>query len=90
MRMGQHVNDIKKSNYESMSDKGQTALVRHFQDGHGPDFDNVSILMMEPNEFKKRVLESLNILTNNSVNFRCDTENVSIIYHSLLNVKFSD
>lgn len=89
-RMEQHLTDIKKSNNDQEKCKGQTALVRHFQDGHAPDFDNVSILMTESNAFKRKVLESLSILTNNSVNFRQDTENISKIYHSLLDVQVSD
>lgn len=89
-RINQHDNDMKKSNDDSESKNGQTALVRHFQDGHGPDFENATILMREPNECKSRILDSLNILSNNSVNFRKDVDNISEVYHSLLDVKFSD
>ncbi|XP_037041507.1 uncharacterized protein LOC119078137 [Bradysia coprophila] len=89
-RLGQHQNDVKKSNDEVEAKNGQTALVRHFQDGHAPDFENASILMMEPNEFKRRILESLNILTNNSMNFRKDVDSISKVYHNVLDVKFSD
>lgn len=66
--IGQHCNDLKKSN-KSESKNGQTALVRNFQEGHGPEFEYASISLMEPNEFKRRVLESLNVLTNVSMNF---------------------
>lgn len=89
-RMGQHNDDIKKSNDISETSKGQTSLVRHFQDGHAPDFDKVSIIMMEPNDFKRKILESLNIVTNDSMNFRRDTDSISKVYHSLLDVKLSD
>lgn len=89
-RMSQHHNDVKKSNSDGVSENGQTALVRHFQDGHAPDFENASILMMEPNEFKRKILEALNILTNDSMNFRKDVDNISKVYHNILDVKFSD
>lgn len=88
--MEQHDTDIKKLNETPDANKGQTALVRHFEDGHAPDFKRVSILMVEPNDYKRKVLESLNILTNDSMNFKRDTDNISKIYHSLLDVKFSN
>lgn len=88
-RMGQHLEDIISFNQDPNvnKDKGQTALVRHFEDGHAPDFDNVSILMIEPNYSKRTVLESLNILTNDTMNFRLDTNDISKFYHSLLNIR---
>ncbi len=65
---------------------------QHFQDGHGPDFDNASILMMEPNEFKKRIrtiqliLESTWIISIKSItafwmwNFRIDVQNSVFVF----------
>lgn len=88
-RMNQHNKDIVDSNEPHPSNKGQTALVRHFQDGHAPDFENVSVLSIECNDFKRKVLESLHILTENSVNFRQDVQNIDTVYHGLIHEKKS-
>lgn len=81
--MYQHFDDIVKSNDPDLPNKGQTALVRHFQDGHAPNFEKVSILSMEPIEFKRRILEALHILSNDTVNFRQDIDNIDVTYQSL-------
>ncbi len=83
VRKGQHNTDILNS-HDCPASKGQTALVRHFQDGHAPDFEKASILDVEPIEFKRKVLESLHILTNDTMNFRQYTDNIDTVYHSIL------
>lgn len=57
-RMEQH-SDVFLSNDPESGKKGQTALIRHFQDVHASDLDNVSTLVVESNDFKRKILESL-------------------------------
>lgn len=84
-RNGQHENDIKNFN-ETGKLEGQTAVVHHFYDtGHVPDFCESKILEVERNFTKRRILESLHILTKPTINFRRDTENISTSYNCLLN-----
>lgn len=84
-RQDQHVGDIKTFNRTNKLDE-TTAIVHHYYEtGHVPDTDNFSILAVEHNYTKRKVLESLNILSHpNSMNFRRDTANISAAYRSLL------
>lgn len=70
--MDGHKSDIVVFNKDPHANtkKAQTAL--DFEDGHAPDIDNVSMLMVEPNEFKRKILESLEILTHKTMNSRLD------------------
>lgn len=84
-RNGQHESDIKNFNVNGKLE-GQTAVVHHFYDtGHVPDFSESKILEVERNFTKRRILESLHILTKPIINFRKDTENISALYSCLLN-----
>lgn len=84
IRGGQHDDDIKKFNRDNDLD-GTTAVVQHYYEAaHVPDTDNMSVLAIEHNKTKRRILESLHIMTNDTMNFRRDTENISIVYKSLL------
>ncbi|XP_037033904.1 uncharacterized protein LOC119072733 [Bradysia coprophila] len=81
VRTDEHVEDIKKFNQDGELESS-TALVHHFYEaGHVPDTENVSILEVEHNYAKRKVLESLHIMTNPAMNFRRDTENISSIAH---------
>ena len=84
IRGGQHVDDIKKFNRDNDLE-GTTAVVHHFHDvAHVPDTDNISVLAIEHNRTKRKILESLYIMTNDTINFRRDTENINSVYKSLL------
>lgn len=79
-RSDQHVDDIKTFN-RTNDLLNTTALVYHYyESGHVPDTDNLKVLNVEHNKRKKRVLESLQILTNPTMSFRRDTDNISAVY----------
>lgn len=84
-RNGQHEGDI--AHYNQTGDlEGETAVVHHFHDtGHVPDFGEAKILEVEQNFTKRRILESLHILTKPTINFKKDTDNISVAYNCLLN-----
>ncbi|XP_037048463.1 uncharacterized protein LOC119082913 [Bradysia coprophila] len=87
VRTDEHVEDIKTFN-QTGELENTTALVHHFYEaGHVPDTDNVSILEVEHNYAKRKVLESLHIMSNQTMNFRKDTENISAVYISLIQGK---
>lgn len=66
--------------------KHTTALIDHYVDhGHFPDFENIKVLEVEGNYKKRCTLESLHILSNNTYNYRRDTNNISNIYNGLIN-----
>lgn len=80
VRISQHKSDLRNPPRNDI-----TALVAHFSDeGHTPNFENVEILDIEQNYWKRCTLESLHICTQNSYNFRRDTRNISPIYSDLL------
>lgn len=84
VRTDEHVEDIKAFNQNGELE-GSTALVHHYyESGHVPDTENISILEVEHSYPKRRVLESLHIMTNPSMNFRKDTDNISSVYRSLI------
>lgn len=84
VRTDEHVDDIKTFN-ENGELENSTALVHHYYEaGHVPDTDKISVLEVEHNYAKRKVLESLHILTNPTMNFRRDTENISSVYSSLI------
>lgn len=84
IRGGQHDGDIIKFNRDNNLD-GTTAVVYHYYDAaHVPDTDNISVLAVEHNKTKRKILEALHIMTNKTMNFRRDTENISVVYKSLL------
>ena len=77
--------DIKKFNLTNDLN-GTTAIVHHFYDtGHVPDVDNLSVLAVEHCYTKRKVLESLYIMSRPTMNFRQDTDNISDVYKSILN-----
>lgn len=79
VRTGEHMDDIKTFN-ENGDLEGTTVLVHHYyESGHLKDMDKFSVLEVEHNNAKRKVLESLHILTNSSMNFRQDTENISAV-----------
>lgn len=81
VRIGQHVNDLNKPAKEN----GNTAIVSHFETlGHIPMFDKVKVLAREAALGKRLTLESLHIASNNTYNFRRDTEGTSASYRALL------
>lgn len=78
-RMKEHAGDLAKK-------IRHTALVDHALDeGHFFDFQNVSILAHEPNYRKRMIKEGCHISIEDSVNYRTDTNNVSKLYHNILN-----
>lgn len=84
-RLDQHEDDL--STFNITNDlENTTAIVHHFYDtGHVPDRGKASILEVEHTYTKRKVLESLHILSRpNTMNFRRDTENISAAYRSLL------
>lgn len=85
-RNNQHESDIMRFN-QTNSLESETAVVHHFYDtGHIPDFNEAKILEVEQNLTKRKILESLHILTRptTTINFRKDTENISAVYNCLL------
>lgn len=83
----EHVEDIKTFN-ENGELENTTALVHHYYEADRvPNTDKISILEVEHNYAKRKVLESLHIMTNQSMNFRKDTENISSVYRSLISSK---
>lgn len=86
IRTEEHVDDIRTFN-ENGELEGTTALVHHYyESGHVPDTDKISILEVEHNHAKRRVLEALHIMTKQSMNFRTDTDNISSVYRSSIGV----
>lgn len=85
-RFDQHEDDLRTFNLTNDLDNS-TAVVHHFYDtGHVPDRGKAKILEVQHTYTKRKVLESLHILTQpNTMNFRRDTDNISIAYKSLLN-----
>ena len=82
-RLKQHINDCKSKN----SDKpNRTALSHHhFNHNHRFDFDSPTVLHTERNTIKRYLAETVcTRLENNSVNFRTDTQDLSVIYAGLL------
>ena len=67
-------------NYES------TALSKHSKElNHHFDFNNVRILDKESNYQKRLIKEMINIKKEkNSINFRTDIQNLSILYNGIL------
>lgn len=65
---------------------GHTALSSHsMETSHQFDFDAVECLGRESNEKKRRILETIHIIkTENTTNFKSDTENLSSIYNYVL------
>lgn len=84
-RFDQHEDDLRTYNITNDLDN-TTAVVHHFYDtGHVPDRSKAEILEVQHTYTKRKVLESLHILTHpNTMNFRRDTENISAAYKSLL------
>lgn len=83
-RSDQHVDDIKTFN-RTNDLQNTTALVHHYHEArHVPDTDKLTVLNVEHNKSKRRVLESLQILTNLTMNFRRDTDNISAVYRNLI------
>ena len=83
IRLRQHVSDCGTHNRNK---KNKTALAQHhFSEGHKLDFDSVSILDIESNYKKRYISEALHIKsTRNVMNFKTDTQNLSVIYAGLL------
>lgn len=75
---------LKEHASNQVSLKGGTALVDHVKIGHKFDFEKTEILNKEPHYRKRLLLESFHICTENTVNFRTDTQNVNQIYFPVL------
>ena len=69
-----------------------TALAKHaWHQDHTLDFDNVQIVDRSDNYRKQMILEMTHIASNpNTINQRTDTDNLSVLYDSLLNSRFKD
>lgn len=66
----------------------KTALTAHIKnDNHIMDFDNCKVIDREQNLRKRHTLEALHIQTNDTCNFRRDTEKISSIYNTIINNK---
>jgi len=78
-RMSQHKSDINKSNKNC-------ALATHCRETkHSMNFDNAKILEKETRVGKRSFLEMVHIqLSNNSMNSKTDTRNLSSIYSYLI------
>lgn len=78
-RMKEHAADVAKK-------RRNTALVDHVLDEkHFFDFNKVSILSHEPDYRKRMIKEGCHITVEDSVNYRTDTNNISKLYHDILN-----
>lgn len=90
LRNGQHDSDITNFNLSNKLE-GETAVVHHYYDtGHVPSFGEAKILEVERNYTKRKTLESLHILTKPTMNFRKDTDNISVAYNCLLKINMED
>lgn len=72
--------------YSIQCNDESTALSRHSKElNHHFDFNNVSILDRESNYKKRLIKEMINIKKEkNSINFRTDIQNLSILYNGIL------
>lgn len=78
-RISQHKNDVKEGN-------GVTALAQHtFDTTHVFDFNRADIVARENNNKKRQIFEVINIIRNNTVNFKTDTNGFSCVYKTILN-----
>ncbi|CAG5093129.1 Protein of unknown function [Cotesia congregata] len=81
-RIQQHKNDCKP---ENIIKTNRTALAaHHFDTGHSFQFDKVKILDYENNFFKRNVSEMIHIQASNNVNFRSDTQGLSVLYNGII------
>lgn len=61
------------------------AVVNHYPDSDDvPVTDNISVVAIEHNSTKRNIIESLFILSNNTLDHGRDTENISSVYTSLI------
>lgn len=85
--VGQSIQYLKKRiEAHKYSKKASTSLKKHKQDtDHEFDYENTRILAKEKNEFKRKILEMINIKRDtNSVNDRQDIKNLSAIYQPII------
>ena len=82
-RLKQHENDCNDKNAHKPN---RTALANHhFTYGHNFNFDSATIIHTENNSKKRYIAESIKILLEpNKVNFKSDTQDLSLIYAGLL------
>lgn len=79
-RIRQHENDTKH-----VQCTNKTALTQHTHiEGHKFNFGNTTILDREPHYSRRLLSEMIHIQKHNTVNFREDTENLSITYNNLI------
>ena len=85
-RVYQHKSDEK--NYKKDLEKKRvdgTALAKHARDeNHVFDFDGTKILAREGNTTKRRIREVVEIIKNNTVNFKSDIENFGAMYGHII------
>ena len=86
IRLKQHSYDVQKHKKYFYPNSNLTSLVQHSSNNkHEFDFNNPSILIQEPNYFKRIFLEMVYIKKfKNSINKRTDIENLSNIYNNLI------
>ena len=85
-RVTRHKSDEKKhkkDNSKSLVDG--TALAQHARDkNHSFDFDNILILAKENNIKKRKIREIVEILKNDTCNFKSDSQNLCAMYGDVL------
>lgn len=82
MRLRQHMNDCKP---ENIAKANKTALAtHHFDTGHQFKFEEVVALDYENNFFKRNVSEMVHIQASDTVNFRSDTQGLSVVYNDII------
>lgn len=84
-RIQNHMCDLRKVNDNALH---KTALMDHFLTlNHYPDFAATSVLGTQQHYSRRLTLESLHIYTEDTINIREDTDNISSVYCSLLDNK---
>lgn len=86
-RKNNHISDCNRSN---INKNGKTALAsHHFETGHSFNFNNIELLDRESNLKKRQYLEMIHInCTKDTINKQTDTNNLSKMYHNILNMNF--
>ena len=88
VRINRHKSDI-KCNERKTKTENCTALIKHVNERrHKFDTDNAKILSSnQTNTYKRRFMETAQIQFNkpNPINYKVDTENLSITYCNVIN-----
>lgn len=78
LRVSQHKKDVEHRSRH-------TALAKHaYETGHRFAFEDTTIVGRENNMKKRKILEVVNIVRHDTVNFKTDTENLCTVYKTMI------